>query len=475
MTKKILALILSLVLSLGILSSVISFGSLAATEKKIGDFDTDGVITVSDALGVLRIVAKINPLVEEDVEVYDLSGDGAVAIDDALCLLRCAVGLADGNLGYAGVEISFSANQELLDFGITQELFEEALVSQGNTARLAKVMERAAKGETINMTVIGGSITAGSSASSLDNCYGSRVFDWWKANFPQAKFNVSNMGIGATTSILGVHRLESDVLRRNPDFIIVEFAVNDDEKMGEYYESLIRRLLLEDQDMAVIMLFMTAEGRWNRQEQEIPIGNHYQIPMVSYHNPIWRLMDDGSIIWDDISPDDIHPNDVGHGVAAALITSYLDGVKEKSDKLSKVVPAIPSPLYSDRYMDATLYGGKTLDVDSLGAWKVDTSLSSYHINTGWTLEKRGKAMEFTAEFKELNLHYLKVVNPEKNYGSIKISIDDEVVYVLSSKFPGGWGDFFSSETVYKSDEAKEHKVTLAYNGGKFSILGIMLS
>ncbi len=475
MTKKILALILSLVLSLGILSSVISFGSLAAAEKKIGDFDADGVITVSDALGVLRIVAKINPLEAEDTEVYDLSGDGAVGVEDALNILRCAVGLADSNLGYAGVELSFSANQELLDFGITQKLFDEALVSQGNTARLAKVMERAANGETINMTVIGGSITAGSSASSMATCYGSRVFDWWKANFPQAKFSVSNMGIGATTSILGVHRLEADVLRRKPDFIVVEFAVNDDTTMINYYENLIRRLMLEDQDMAVIMLFMTGEGRDSRQEQQIPVGKHYQLPMISYHTPIWRLIDGEKIVWDDVSPDEVHPNDVGHGIVAALITSYLDGVKAKHDKLSKVIPAIPASLYGERYMDATLYNGKTLTPDSLGAWKVDSSLSFYHLNTGWTLEKRGKAMSFTLEFKELNILYLKVLSPDKNYGTIKVSVDGEVVAVLDGNFPGGWGDYYAADTVYKTDEVKEHTVTFAYNGGKFSILGLMFA
>ncbi len=473
MLKKILAILLSLTLSIGIMSSVISIGSLAATEKMIGDFDSDGNITVSDALGVLRIVAGINSASQEDVEVYDVSGDVSIGVEDALGILRCAVGFTD-DFGYAGVELAFAANQHLLDFGVTQKLFEDAIISQGNTARLTKVMEKAEKGETINMTVIGGSITAGSAASSLSTCYASRVFDWWKANYPQAKFNTSNMGIGATTSVLGVHRLENDILKRKPDFIVVEFAVNDDTTMIQYYENLIRRLMLEDQDMAVIMLFMTSESGMTRQNQQIPVGEHYQLPMISYHNPIWELLNNRTIIWDDISPDDIHPDDVGHGVCAALITSYLDGVKAKSDKLSKVVPVVPESLCGERYMDAMLYTANNIEADSLGAWKVDRSLGFYHINTGWTLEKRGKAMSFTAEFKEFNVLYRKMVS-DPNFGKISVKIDDQEVAVLDGTFPGGWGDYYAVNTVYKTDEVKEHKVTFSYVGGKFSILGLLFS
>lgn len=473
MLKKFLAVFLSLIMSVGIMSSVFSVGSIAATEKMIGDYDLDGTITVSDALGVLRMVAGIIDVPEDGAAVYDVSGDVAVGIEDALGILRCAVGFVD-TFGYAGVELSFTANQQLLDFGITQKIFEDAIVSQGNTARLAKVMEKAANGETINMTVIGGSITAGSSASSLSTCYASRVFDWWKANFPQAKFITSNMGIGATTSVLGVHRLETDILRRKPDFIVVEFAVNDDTTMIQHYENLIRRLMLEDQDMAVLMLFMTSESGMTRQNQEIPVGEHYQLPMISYHNPIWTLLNNGTIVWDDISPDDIHPDDVGHGVCAALITSYLDGVKAKSNKLSKVVPAIPESLFGERYMDAKLYTASSFEPDSLGAWKVDRSLNFYHLNTGWLLEKRGKAMSFTAEFKEFNVMYRRMVS-DPNFGYVSVKVDGEEVAVLDGTFPGGWGDYYAVSTVYSSDEVKEHTVTFNYVGGKFSILALLFA
>ena len=36
-----------------------------------------------------------------------------------------------------------------------------------------------------------------------------------------------NVGIGATDSYLGVHRVTADVLDKEPNLVLVEFAVND--------------------------------------------------------------------------------------------------------------------------------------------------------------------------------------------------------------------------------------------------------
>lgn len=46
--------------------------------------------------------------------------------------------------------------------------------------------------------------------------------------FPQAEFHYINAGIGGTTSHFGTARAESDLLSHEPDFVIIEFSVNDD-------------------------------------------------------------------------------------------------------------------------------------------------------------------------------------------------------------------------------------------------------
>ena len=104
--------------------------------------------------------------------------------------------------------------------------FEKGMVNRGNWYAIQQVMERAARGEEITVGVLGGSITQGCLASKQENCYASRVYQWWSSHFP--KVNFINAGIGGTTSQFGVARVEEDLLRFQPDLVFVEFSVNDD-------------------------------------------------------------------------------------------------------------------------------------------------------------------------------------------------------------------------------------------------------
>ena len=80
-------------------------------------------------------------------------------------------------------------------------MLEKGILNEGNPSRLMGVMERAARGEEITIAYLGGSITAGSSASPQDKkCYAALSTTWWNDTFPEAKINYVNAGIGATDS-----------------------------------------------------------------------------------------------------------------------------------------------------------------------------------------------------------------------------------------------------------------------------------
>ncbi|MBR5942552.1 MAG: hypothetical protein IKZ81_04335 [Clostridia bacterium] len=115
MFMKVMAMILTLLPVIAMISCMFPFHTLAAAEALIGDIDKDGDITVSDSLGALRAAAGLKQYSAEDVPVYDVTGDREVGVDDALCLLRSAVGISDGDYGYAGVELSFVPNADALD------------------------------------------------------------------------------------------------------------------------------------------------------------------------------------------------------------------------------------------------------------------------------------------------------------------------------------------------------------------------
>lgn len=113
-------------------------------------------------------------------------------------------------------------------------------------ARLKRLMERAEKGETLTIGFLGGSITQGSLAGTHENTYAYRVFTWWKNRFPKAKFRYVNGGIGGTSSHFGVARAHRDLLMYRPDFVVIDFSVNDELKeeafFKESFEGVIRKV-----------------------------------------------------------------------------------------------------------------------------------------------------------------------------------------------------------------------------------------
>ena len=106
--------------------------------------------------------------------------------------------------------------------------------------RLKSCMRRAEAGGELTLGFFGGSITQDSLATKHENCYAYRVFRWWEETFPKAEFHYVNGGIGGTTSHYGVAREVTDMLMYQPDFVVVDFSVNDDpnEFFQETYESL---------------------------------------------------------------------------------------------------------------------------------------------------------------------------------------------------------------------------------------------
>ena len=118
-----------------------------------------------------------------------------------------------------------------LDGNVSPEEFENlafrSLVTTGQVARLERALAKARRGETVTIGVIGGSITQGAAATQPEKRYGNRLAAWWRQTFPKANVLFVNAGIGATGSDYGALRDNRDLLSHHPDFVVVEYAVND--------------------------------------------------------------------------------------------------------------------------------------------------------------------------------------------------------------------------------------------------------
>ena len=110
---------------------------------------------------------------------------------------------------------------------LTSEIVARSQLSPGDLGRLAGVLARANRGEPITIGVIGGSITAGAFATTPQNSYAGRLLAWWQNRFPRCNISMINAGVGGTGSMYGALRAGRDLLSSLPDFVVVEFAVND--------------------------------------------------------------------------------------------------------------------------------------------------------------------------------------------------------------------------------------------------------
>ncbi|MFA6244564.1 MAG: SGNH/GDSL hydrolase family protein, partial [Candidatus Hydrogenedentales bacterium] len=210
------------------------------------------------------------------------------------------------------------------------DITARSVVSMGNKARLQRVFAKAQRGEKVTVGVLGGSITQGALASSEDNRYGNRIAQWWRDTFPNAEIAFVNAGIGATGSDSGAHRVREHLLSKQPDFVVVEYAVNDPNvpAVAETLEGVVRQILNARNHPAVMLLFMMNEAGANSQEQHAPIGAHYELPMVSFRDALWPEIQAKRMAWSDVEADGVHPNDRGHEYAARFVTHVLQQTLE---------------------------------------------------------------------------------------------------------------------------------------------------
>lgn len=371
-----------------------------------------------------------------------------------------------------------SLNLPTLNLGhTTEDMIRRAVVNPGSTARLADAMKRAQAGEKITIGTIGGSITQGTAASTTDERYANRALQWWAKAFPKAQLDFVNAGIGATDSYIGVHRVDADLLSKKPDVVIVEFSVNDtDAALNlQTYDSLVRKILQAENHPAVILLFTTQEDGTSLQDTHMQIGSAYNLPMISYKNAVLPEIEAGKFTWKDISPDNIHPNSVGHGIIGELLWSYFNSVYAKLDQIdTSDLTFTATPVTKDLYAKGQLLDSKTLTPKTMQGFE-QAEVSNQFPND-WTT-KEGGELTFEVTGSNIGVLYYKTVDGKS--GQYCVYVDDRLIQVLDGDFTGGWGNYAQAQQVYTSDTPSTHTVTIKQLEGtdltQFTVLGLLVS
>jgi len=364
-------------------------------------------------------------------------------------------------LGSSGKAVSQETGP---DSGFFPAMAERSILVPGNHAKLQAVMQKAREGHPLTIGFIGGSITAGASASEAAKRYTLRVTDWFTKQFPQSKVSYTGAGLGGTGSNFGAYRVQSDLLSGNPDVVFVEFSVNDSASPGAVFsmEALLRQILRAPNSPAVVMIGMVNQKGVNAQESHAPVARHYGIPYISVRDALWPEIESGRIPWASLFSDNVHPNDEGHALVARLVTNYLD--KVEAMPAADASPDMPAPLdgtTDDYRKTAVAHAGSDLSAGPIRLVK----------NKGWTIlpdSRHGPAWESTTPGSEICFEMegtqpALLVHKAKDLGTIEYSVDGGAFQTLSLYRGDQAQNNSFLQTIGKFEKAARHLVVIRHS------------
>lgn len=354
-------------------------------------------------------------------------------------------------------------------------MIEKSMVTYGNATAMQEKIKKAQAGEEVTVAYLGGSITEGLTAGP-SQCWARLTYEHFAEKYGTGE-NVKycNAGLSGTPSKLGILRLKRDVLVNNPDICFVEFAVNDadDGDHRNAYESIVRDLL--EKDVAVVLLFSVTEQDYSCQDYMKAIGNHYQLPMISYCDALRYMFENNRMTWKDFSDDQSHPNVYGHELVAEMVNHYFDTV---TDVESEVYNMPSQPLNTPRQSGADIYENTNLKPESSGSWEDGSTISDF--KNGWSHQENAGNKPLVLKFKAKFAYLIyKEVGGGDKYGKahIKITCNGELYneLELNSVHSSGWGNP-EIMVLGMQTEAMEYEVEISMADGDenklFQVLGI---
>lgn len=354
---------------------------------------------------------------------------------------------------------------------LTNEMKIRSIAHSGNPYRILKVFEKAARGEDITYVAIGGSITQYVPACA-EFGYAALIAKWLMAKFPKVKVNYINAGIGATGSLIGVHRLERDVLKYDPDFVTVDFSVNDNKEVAlESYDNLIFNIMNHTTKPAVLCLGMVNQEGGSVQDIHMQVVKHYDIPYISYRDAVWQELLDGNIDWRELSDDSIHPHNGGHKLTADLIINYLDSV----DSITALEDNnCSTALVNNVFRYAKMYyvdDIKPKDFGCFGREYVNLNRIPY----GWIATENGSPLTF--EFKDCHRIYVLFEKSNRGDGGKAIVEVCDKEIELDADFNDCY-TYCHDTLIYSSEIQQDVVLTITPDleeGKHFTVAGIMVS
>jgi len=239
---------------------------------------------------------------------------------------------------------------------LSSRQLSRGVISQGDPLRLSCLAEKLAAGHTIHLSVIGGSVSFGTTftTSKSRSLFHWKVYQYLNASFPQGAHEHFMGAVPASGPSYMEHCLDWHLPPAGADLVLVEYAVNFDstEEDSKSFERLIRRLLRLPNQPAVIIIntmeLVPPHGGLPWEDDKTPypsatdlsfnyrttgaedaindIAQYYGVPCVSLRGALFDQLKANSSAFPikQIYHDRHHPSAWGHSLMAQMATRLLD-------------------------------------------------------------------------------------------------------------------------------------------------------
>lgn len=333
--------------------------------------------------------------------------------------------------------------------------------------RLRCLMARAARGEELTLGFLGGSITQGSLAGSPETCCAWLVYDWWRRTFPRSRFHYVNAGIGGTSSHYGAARAVTDLLMYQPDFVLIDFSVNDepDAFFQETYEGVVRRVLGWPSRPAVLL--------WNNvyydtgktaQDWHNAVGDWYGLPHVSIRDSLYQELLAGRYTRGELTPDGLHSNDKGHALVAGEILRFLEQVRALGgpDAPINLDAPLPQPLTANAYEQVRRLTIREASPE-LHGFHADTAEKQGNLDAfknGWIGRHAGDGIRFVVDASCIAVQYRRTIRRPALRAQLVLDGDEAHPILLDGNFDENWGDCQALTPVLHHGQPGRHTVEI---------------
>lgn len=287
----------------------------------------------------------------------------------------------------------------------------------------------------------GGSITEGAGASSWnDTSWRANFMRYLRETYNKTKFTEINAAVGGTGTDLGAYRLKHDLLDKNPDLVIIEFATNDSllsyKDQYRYYESCIRQILEKDPTTEIVCLFTVTKaiedhllwsGQFSSRTAETVLAYHYDLDIVDIGEYFRRAVLRAGGNWGKYTTDNTHPNDDGYLIySRAMIECFERLIAGLPTKIEP--KKIPAP-YID---ESKIVRGKM--VDAYDTIVGNNRWAFVNMPFKWRfphyIVSRGVGSEINFEFEGSSFGIYWIM--DKDCGMVDVTLDGEETVTVSA-------------------------------------------